>query len=564
MEKIDCINDYYLGIKAYYLFLLGSYSNQDELKEFILKDEYISASKMAFISSLLLSIKEELVLNKGNLEYESNLFGNLLEESISLIAKKEKDGYKIDDTLFKDASSLVAVIRNKIGHGDYSIDFINNQVILNYKEKTIKINISKLTTFIIDAFSKTLSNKKTNKYTREIVLLFKVEKNRVKNIKTKSELKNVIRSSKVINFSLETKDGSFIDSESMSVLDFFFKRYNLNPELVLEEDYQKLNNYFKSKNYKFDIKTKRINNQDLEDKIINNLEEDILNNPKIDYNGQIRIILEEVNRVLNLEYNKFNPVIAYTNNLFLLDAISKTKSVDSKVLGEYISSRYDFPLKIYYDAFGISLVGMFNVLFSYPLDDIYTSEGGYKVDRTNELDFSKLDLSLLKPNFLEIEEEPLETAFSRYNNLLKQKNELLKRQEKFKNNLLNVKKSNNQVAISKIEKMIIDLNILIKQVEKDLKIREDLYLKIKDDFNVNRKYHENKAIIVGIRNSIAHGNIEIIKDNEKIMDTKIIFKDIYEGKLTFELEVTLQEFSEFLDINSDILFEYFNKQKNKK
>ena len=60
MEKIDCITDYYLGIKAYYLFLLGSYNNQEELKEFVLKDEYKCASKLAFISGLLLSIKEDV------------------------------------------------------------------------------------------------------------------------------------------------------------------------------------------------------------------------------------------------------------------------------------------------------------------------------------------------------------------------------------------------------------------------------------------------------------------------------------------------------------------------
>lgn len=562
MEKIDCIKDYYLGVEAYYLFLLGSYSNKEEIRNFILKDEYQIASKMAFISSLLLSIKEELVINKGNLEYESNLFANSLEKSISLISKKTQDGYEIDNVLFKDASSLVAVIRNKIGHGDYLLDFLNNQIILNYKDGTIKINISKLTNFIIDAFSNVLKNKKTNKYTREIVFL-RVENNRIKNINTKSELKNVIRSAKVVNFTLETNDGSYIDFESMNVLDFFFKRYNLNPNVTLEEYYKVLNNYFKSKNYKFDIKTKKINNQDLEDKIINNLRNDILNNPKIDYMGQIRVILEEVNRMVNLEYNKFNPVLAYINNLFMLDAISKEKSVNIKRLGEYINNNYTYPLKIYYDSFGTTLVSMFNILFSYPLDDIYTKEGGYKLDRTNELDFSKLDLSLLKPSFLEIEEEPLKTSFSRYNNLVKQQRELLSKGEKFKKNLINVKKSNNQDAIKRIEKTIIDLNNLIKQVESDLKIKEDFYLKVKEDFKVNRKYHENKAIIVGIRNSIAHGNIEIIKDVD-IMDTKIIFKDIYEGKLTFELEITLQEFSEFLDINSDILFEYFNKSKNKK
>ena len=78
----------------------------------------------------------------------------------------------------------------------------------------------------------------------------------------------------------------------------------------------------------------------------------------------------------------------------------------------------------------------------------------------------------------------------------------------------------------------------------------------------NKKYFENKAIITGIRNSIAHGNYKI-KLSEKIGDTMITFDDIYLGKTTFHAEVYLVDFYNFIYNNQQIVVDYLESLKGK-
>ena len=74
MDKLNCIENYFAGTRAYYLFQLGNFFNNDEYKEFILEKENLTAAKVAFVSNIMLGIKEELVDNKGNLVYQSKIF----------------------------------------------------------------------------------------------------------------------------------------------------------------------------------------------------------------------------------------------------------------------------------------------------------------------------------------------------------------------------------------------------------------------------------------------------------------------------------------------------------
>ena len=83
-----------------------------------------------------------------------------------------------------------------------------------------------------------------------------------------------------------------------------------------------------------------------------------------------------------------------------------------------------------------------------------------------------------------------------------------------------------------------------------------------DYFNNNKKYFENKAIITGIRNSIAHGNYKI-KLSKKIGDTMITFDDIYLGKTTFHAEVYLVDFYNFIYNNQQIVVYYLESLKGK-
>ena len=109
---------------------------------------------MGAISNIFLSIKENIVENTGNLNYESKLYNDSLEKSVSIISEKTASGYMIDNYEFKDASTLVATLRNKIAHGDFLIDFDKEEVM----HRTLKIEISakkdhdKIIDYIADKF----------------------------------------------------------------------------------------------------------------------------------------------------------------------------------------------------------------------------------------------------------------------------------------------------------------------------------------------------------------------------------------------------------------------------
>ena len=99
MDKMDNILDYFMGTKAYTLFLLN-YFYDDVRDDFILDERNIVAAKVGFISNILLGIKEGLVSQDENGSY-SRLYENVLEESVLDIATKKDDGYVIDGYYFK-------------------------------------------------------------------------------------------------------------------------------------------------------------------------------------------------------------------------------------------------------------------------------------------------------------------------------------------------------------------------------------------------------------------------------------------------------------------------------
>ena len=81
---------------------------------------------------------------------------------------------------------------------------------------------------------------------------------------------------------------------------------------------------------------------------------------------------------------------------------------------------------------------------------------------------------------------------------------------------------------------------------------------------MNPDYFRNRAIVDGIRNAIAHGNITINKfvSPEKIDDIMITFKDIYEGEVTFELEISIRDFERlFHEHNITVLSEFLDRKQ---
>mgnify|MGYP007056313376 FL=1 len=162
MDKRKSIVDYYNANQAYFDYLQGILDNSAGNCKNIFNDGNIYGAEVGCMSNILLAIKEDIVLKKET--YESNLFGNLLEQSVELIASKVPNGYMIDNYVFNSAAELVSKLRNKLAHGDFTLDLNHNRIMLNIDdENEVKVRINKLSTFIVNALSRYLKDRERNK-----------------------------------------------------------------------------------------------------------------------------------------------------------------------------------------------------------------------------------------------------------------------------------------------------------------------------------------------------------------------------------------------------------------
>lgn len=217
---------------------------------------------------------------------------------------------------------------------------------------------------------------------------------------------------------------------------------------------------------------------------------------------------------------------------------------------------------INYDSLASSSIAMFNSLFSYARDDVYKNSNKFTLIENNGLDYGKLDLK-------EFDILELNIDNSRYLELVRQVNKSIKELEENNKKLAELIKSKaivegkgNVIASGKINTNISLLttkqSLLLAKViskQKELKIFID-YCKNNSD------YLRNECIIEGIRNSISHGNYRV-KAESSLEECKIIFEDIYEGKLTFKAQIKLLDFITLL-VNNHNIISNFVDNKNKK
>lgn len=562
MDKDNYVKDYIEATKAYYLFMMGNLYGVSEWKDYILDSKYISFAKVSFISSIMLGIKEDIVKNCGELQYESKLFVNSLEKVVSVISINDGNNYLVDGFEFPDAASVVAIIRNKLAHGKYTIDYENNNILLRHKGQDIAIDIDRLIEFVMLGFMNMIKEQKNTEFVREICVFNQKESLNKKKLTVLSDVRNVIKNIHLVSFKLSSKNGKIISQNAINVLEDFIAYYKISPEVMLKSDlYKRAHTYFRKNGYELGIRSKSISNREA----INEIEEMFSSQMKsldMDYDDQIKLIMPEVERRLNSEYSNFDPLASNINQLIILQGISKTNSTDIDKISEYITSMGIDSLKFYYDELGVSILAFFNATFMYPLEDVFVSSGGYKLDRSLDFDFSSLDLSMLNPSIVSLNDSPKEIAFSKYNSLLKRKIDLEDKILNQKNNLNKV--LNNPKAVTAIKSSISNFQRSYSLVVSDMINAKLEYDTICNDYMNNYDYFRNVSIIEGIRNAIAHGNYKFF-GNANIMDTKIVFEDIYEGELTFKLEVTFNEFLEFLENNVGSVINYVSgKKKDKK
>ena len=554
MKKIDCIMEYYLGNKANLFFLMGLIYQNNEHSHYILEPHYMSGAKVGCVANIFLAIKEDIVENKGELVYESKLFVNELEKTVSSIAKKDGTGYKIDNHHFDSASALVATLRNKIAHGNYTIDFDNNKVVISINANEVKIDIDKFALFVIMALQKALRSIKQKEYKRNVVLFKIKERNRKAPLKLKSEVKNIIRNFKNIDFTLKAKDGSIISDDIISLFEIFLSHYkrSQNPEIL-----KKLRLFLNKNNIELQMSESSLKDEKDIDNLTNLTMTAIIHNPI--YEDQIKMIGIEIQRLIDNKYNNFNPILSNLSNLCLLNAIEKAHSTETEQFKNYLHEGMYY---LNYDNLAAIAIALFNTLFSYSFDDLYKCTTEYTTLQLDGFDYSKLDLSMIKVQQIELDVNVLEAIKQKNNGLLKKVAEINEKREKTVNNLNQVTAKNNAKAMQILTTAITDIDSLLSTLNANLQASNQELNDATIFFNSNQKYLRNKAIIEGIRNSIAHGHYEVLS-GASTEETRIVFNDIYEGELTFKCEVKLMDFIDLLDMNAEVVNEFLESKKDK-
>ena len=568
MNKEDEILKYFKNNLAFYFktidWNLGENpANPDyEYRDEILDKDNLIGAKLSLISNIFLSYKENIVENTGSLNYKNIIFNTELENAVLMIANKVNDKYEVDGVMFNSAPELVAFIRNSLAHGSYLIDYDMRRVILYSGGKQVELNVNKLSMFVVSGLQGYLHGEISNSWNRKIVLNRYTSINREKPLESEKILCNTIENFMVINLNIKKKDGGDIPLYYRDIFEVELKKYRLRHDInVLKELKEKYKN-------DYDIE---FSEEEIDKKTAKYLSSVIY--PKIkglDYQAQNSIALIKAGKIVNND-----KMIGQITSLQLLQYISKYKTTDLEKIKEKLElekikrmlESKEINLKeseemifIDSDIMVNSLLGMFNALFIYPFDDIYDDKEIMKNLVNTSLDYSKLDLSLIK-----------------LNNINLNNGEILSLREELNGINRRIQEINNTISIDKasLEKVKgnamaeANINAKITREQGDLNLFQGklALVSCKVNYYDNNSqvggYFYNKAIIEGIRNSIAHGNYQVIEATS-ILDSKIIFRDIYLGKETFSCEVGAEDFKNLLIVNMKIILQFLSSRKGEK
>ena len=548
MNKEETIIKYFSGNYAYDLFLMGMIFGNPIYSEYISNKEYLNGAIVGNISSIFLAIKEKMVDKNNNILLPISL----MEKNVNIIANKTIGGYEINGYTFKDSYTLVTTIRNKLGHGEYLIDFAHNRVILKVSGNDIVIPIPKLTNFVISSFSSTLQNYNTSSFTRCFVYSKSIigkDKERY----SLNEYKNMIASYYKYNITIKRKDGSPIEG-------FIFDRFNETVSSFSKSlDLSELMDFERKVKEDYEVSWKKVSTKNEDTKMLASFlyNSTTLNTP---YERVIEIIGYEVDKLFNKDkFDNFSMIASGVHNLLLLNSIKELGTSNYEKVHDDIVKKYG-KLYIATDDLAQSLISSFNALFAYSYDDVLHNKNEYQ-----SLDLDGFDYSLIDTSSFNVEVEKTDDGYitdlgvkenAIKNNINKLNNALVS----CNNNLAKVTSIGNQKGINAITSQINTINGNINGYNIDLANIQNTLNNVNNYVSTYASLIKKEKIINGIRNSIAHGNYKVIL-KETLKDSLIEFTDFYEGEVTFKASISIDNFVEFLQKSAIEIEKYLSKEE---
>lgn len=549
MEEAVKIIEYFNGIIAYYNYLCGNIGAKDANMDTIKYLEHIRGAKVSLIALFFETKKEDMIEEVNASEDKKNYISKVDDEAlvsmINILATKDNDVYKLGSFESKNPFELVAFIRHSFAHGRYSVDTDNNKIIINNRGHVIDLNIDDVCMFIHGACRQTIRFPKTKKETRYECR----NEKEFKQITNKEELKVMLKTSWYIEHTLTSTNNLNINKNVLAVFNELYAYRTSNPfdEFGINRFTDKFKQYALSENATYMTNKKRLKDEELDSMA------DYIDNCAGFYEFPIEMQRQFVLRQIG---NKFAPntqkdwyLSGIMYNLMVLEDMERYNEFDLSKISSTKAINFNNSVV---ECVLAGLLAAFNAMYIYPLETIYTDELKYSRDRKGEFDFSLLDLSFINPTILNISDKPLKKQQELISTLNSKKEKIELEKDAIEKNLERAKEHNNTSGVEKLTELLNFKDFLIDVAYSDFLEEVENYLRMEDDFEDGHKYHKNKAIIIGLRNAIAHGNVIVKKFSGEtdIDDSVILFQDIYEGKVTFEVEMTIKDIERLIDLNT--------------
>lgn len=551
MDKIDSMLDYYSGAKAYSLFLLNQFVGNEYDGSYILDKKNYNAARVALISNILLGIKEEIVTKAPELKFETQIFADELARSVSMIATKTDNGYVIDGYSFSDAATVVAMIRNKLAHGNFMFDLDHNRVILDFAGIGVKLNIDKLATFVIYSLKNYFRRVKMKVCEKNFVMNEKIEKNRTKPLKNSKEVKRVISNFKKVEVTLKSKDGVIISKGLADMLDEVIEAYKNTTNLKV---FTLFKDMVKDK-YDFDWDIRYVKFDDL-DEFADSLFEVLKDQ---EYTEAVNAIGDKILKRVT-EGKKFSEISASFNDFILLEAAYDLQSTDKNRISKYIANKYGHFFVASNEELAAASVSLFNTLFGYLHDDLLDNENAFTSGDNTGFDYSMLDFSAFNVSYLKPDNGPIDSHKETYMGASKRLAAIQSKIQKNTESLNAVTLSGNTKAQAVLSANLNNDKILEATMISDVASAKATYDDAVDYVTDNSLLVYNRGIINGIRNSIAHGKYTVIQSGS-FDDVRILFEDIYDDETTFKADISIADFLNFIYSNESKVVSFVKSKK---
>lgn len=536
MNKVDSMLNYYSGAKAYSLFLLNQFVGDKYDGSYILDKENYNAARVALISNILLGIKEDIVAKLPDLKFETQIFSDELARSVSMIATKTDNGYVIDGYTFSDGATLLAMIRNKLAHGNFTLDLGHNRIILDFAGTDVILNIDKLATFVIYSLKNYFKRVKTKVCEESFVINEKVEKNRTKPLKDSKEVKRIISNFKKIEIDFKGKGDATITKDLADMLDMVIDTYKKTANLKV---FTLFKDMVKDK-YDFDWDVRYVKFTDL-DEFADNLFEVFKD---LEYSEAVNAIGDKVLKRV-IEGKKFSEIGASFNDFILLEAAYDLQSTDKNKISDYIANKYGNSFITSNEELAAASISLFNALFGYLHDDLLDNKNAFTSGDNTGFDYSALDFSAFNISYLKPDNGPIDTYKETYMGASKRLAGIQSKIQKNTESLNAVKLSGNTKAALVLSANLAHDKSLEATMISDAATVKALYDDAVNYVADNRLLVYNRGIINGIRNSIAHGRYTVIQSGS-YKDIRILFEDIYDGETTFKADISIADFLNFI------------------